>query len=185
MSPYSYLAATQVLGLAERTGASVRWRPLYLPGVMKATGNSGPTAVAAKAIYSFKDCNDWAKHYGLPELRIPDDFPFIAVLADRCAVDAEGQGKLIPYVLAMFKKIWADGADCNDQAIVRAVLAQVGLDPEATIARAGTEEIKAVLRKNTDEAVEKGAYGVPTFFVDGEMFVGNDRLMFVEQALTK
>jgi 2-hydroxychromene-2-carboxylate isomerase len=185
MSPYSYLAATQVPALAERTGATVHWRPLYLPGVMKATGNHGPTAIAAKAMYSFKDCNDWAKHYGLPELRLPDDFPFISVTADRCAMVAEEQGKLIPFVQRMFRKIWAEGGNCNDPAVIAQVLTEVGLDPEATLARAGTEEIKAKLRKNTDEAIERGAYGVPTFYVGDEMFVGNDRLMFVEKALTK
>ena len=185
MSPYSYLAATQMPALAERTGASVRWRPLYLPGVMKATGNSGPTSVAAKAIYSFKDCNDWAKHYGLPEIKIPTNFPFIAVLADRCAMVADEKGKLIPFALRMFDRIWVQQGDCTDEAVVASVLAEVGLDPEATIARAGTDEVKAALRKNTDEAVERGAYGVPTFFVDGEMFVGNDRLMFVEKVLAR
>ncbi len=185
MSPYSYLAATQLPALAERTGASIHWRPLYLPGVMKATGNNGPTSVAPKAIYAFKDCNDWAKHYGLPEIKIPDVFPFTAVFADRCAIVAGEQGKLVPYALAMFKKIWVEQKDCTDPVVVAQVLAEAGLEPEAAIARAGTEEVKAALRKNTDEAVERGAFGVPTFFVDGEMFVGNDRLFFVEQALRR
>lgn len=185
MSPYSYLASTQVSALAERTNATLRWRPLYLPGVMKATGNTGPTSIAAKAMYSFKDLNDWAKVYQLPPIELPDHFPFTAVLANRVGLVAEEQGKLPEYAQKMFSRIWAERADCNDPAMVGGVLGQLGLDAEAVIARAGTEEIKARLKKNTDEAVERGAFGVPTFYVGDEMFVGNDRLHFVEQALKR
>jgi 2-hydroxychromene-2-carboxylate isomerase len=186
MSPYSYLAATQLTALAQRTGAELRWRPLYLPGVMKATGNRGPTEVAAKAMYAFKDVNDWAKHYRLHEIILPDNFPFTAVLADRAAVVADEQGRCGEYTLAMFKTIWGERGDCTDPAVVSRVLKVVGLDPEAVLTRAGSEEVKAKLRANTDEAVERGAFGVPTFFVGmTEMFVGNDRLAFVEQALRR
>ena len=185
MSPYSYLAATQLTALSERTGATVRWRPLYLPGVLKATGNAGPTTVMTKALYMFKDLNDWAKHYGLPPVMIPSNFPFISALADRCALVAEDHGKIVPYTLRRFKRIWAEQGDCNDVAVLSAVLTEVGLDAAATIAAAGTDEVKARLKKNTDEAIERGAFGVPTFYVGDEMFVGNDRLAFVEQALMK
>ncbi len=185
MSPYSYLASTQVPALAERAHASVRWRPLYLPGVMKATGNTGPTSVAPKAVYAFKDVNDWAKHYGLPAIELPDNFPFTAVLANRVALVAEEQGKLVEYSQKMFSRIWAERADCNDPTTVAGVLGQLGLDAASVVARAGTDEIKARLKANTEEAVERGAYGAPTFFVEGEMFVGNDRLQFVEAALKR
>lgn len=186
MSPYSYLAATQLVSVAERTNAVLRWRPVYLPGVLKATGNTGPTANAAKAMYAWKDVNDWARHYGLPELQIPSNFPFTAVLANRVAIVADEQGKACEFTVKMFTRIWAEGADCNDPATVSGVLGQIGLDPEAVIARAGTDEVKAKLRANTDNAVERGAFGVPTFYVgEEEMFVGNDRLMFVEQALKR
>jgi 2-hydroxychromene-2-carboxylate isomerase len=184
MSPYSYLAATQLAELAQRTFATVRWRPLYLPGVMKATGNMGPTAVAAKAMYTLKDLNDWARHYKLPPVNLPNQFPFTAVLANRCALVAEEHGQIAAFTLRMFKLIWADQGDCNDRAALCAVLTEVGLDAEAVMARAGTEEVKAKLRQNTEEAIERGAFGVPTFYVGDQMFVGNDRLMFVERALT-
>lgn len=185
MSPYSYLASTQMLALAERTNATLRWRPLYLPGVLKATGNTGPTANAAKAMYSFKDINDWAKQYQLPPVELPDNFPFTAVLANRVALVAEEQGKIAEYATKMFSRIWAERADCNDPVMITGVLGQLGLDAAAVIARAGSDEIKARLKANTEEAVERGAFGVPTFYVGEEMFVGNDRLHFVEQALKR
>lgn len=185
MSPYSYLASTRVLAVAERTKAALRWRPLYLPGVMKATGNTGPTSIAAKAMYNFKDLNDWTRHYGLPPIELPDNFPFTAVLANRVALVAEEQGKIAEYSTKMFARIWAERADCTDPLMIAGLLGQLGLDAEAVIARAGSEEIKARLKQNTDEAVERGAFGVPTFYVGEEMFVGNDRLQFVEQALAR
>ncbi len=185
MSPYSYLASTQLLALAERTNAVLRWRPLYLPGVLKATGNTGPTAIAAKAMYAFKDVNDWARHYQLPEIELPDNFPFTAVLANRVALVADEQGKAADFALKMFSRIWAERADCNDPTVVAGVLGQLGLDSAAVIARAGSDEIKARLKANTEEAVERGAFGVPTFYVGEEMFVGNDRLMFIERALKR
>lgn len=185
MSPYSYLASTQVQAVAERASATIRWRPMYLPGVMKATGNQGPTAIAAKAMHALKDLNDWAKHYGLPEIQLPDHFPFTAVLANRSALVTEEQGKIADYSTKMFARIWAERADCNDPTVVAGVLGQLGLDATAVMARAGTDEIKNKLRANTDEAVERGAFGAPTMFVGEEMFVGNDRLMFVEAALKR
>ena len=141
--------------------------------------------MAAKAMYAFKDINDWAKHYRLPSIELPDNFPFTAVLANRVALVAEEQGKIAEYTLKMFMRIWAERADCNDPLMVAGVLGQVGLDAEAVMARAGSDEIKARLKANTEEAVERGAFGVPTFYVGDEMFVGNDRLHFIEQALKR
>lgn len=185
MSPFSYLAATRIDAIAASAGAEAHWKPFFLPGVMKATGNRGPTEIMAKAIYSLKDLNDWAKHLGLPPVELPDEFPFISLTADRLAFVAGEHGKLREWCLRMFKKIWAERKDCNDVEVLTAELKAIGLDPAAAFERAKAEEIKAKLKANTDEAIERGAFGAPTFYVDGEMFVGNDRLMFVEQALRR
>jgi len=186
MSPYSYLAATQLHGLAQRTSATITWVPVYLPGVMRATGNRGPTEVVPKGIYLFKDINDWAKHYGLPEIWLPDEFPFQAAAGNRLVLAAEEQGRGKELALALFKKIWAQRKNANDESTWRDALGEVGLDADATIARSQSEEVRARLKANTEMAVARGAFGVPTFWVDKEeMFVGNDRLFFVEKALNK
>ncbi len=185
MSPYSYLAATRLGEVARRAGAAVRWRPVYLPGVMRATGNHGPTEVAAKAIYVLKDLNDWAKLLGLPPVVLPEPFPFVAAQADRLGLLVDDAGKLADFAPRLFRRIWADGADCNQAEVLAGALADVGLEAGPLLERARTQELKDRLRKNTDEAVERGAFGVPTFFVEGEMFVGNDRLDFVERALER
>src|SRR5437879_1432152 len=74
MSPSSYLPATQLDAMAARTGATVRWIPVYLPGIMRGAGNRGPLDVPAKALYQLKDVNDWAQHYGLTPIHLPDEF---------------------------------------------------------------------------------------------------------------
>ncbi len=158
---------------------------MYLPGVMKATGNQGPTSVAAKAMYALKDINDWARHYQLPPIELPDPFPFVATNADRLAIAIEESDpkKSIGFCKLMFKRIWLERADCNDPAVLSVALLSLGLDAPALLERIKQEDLKAKLKANTDEAVARGAFGAPTFFVGEEMFVGNDRLMFVEQAL--
>ena len=185
MSPYSYLASLRVDAIAAGAGAEVQWKPLFLPGVMKATGNRGPTETLAKALYSLKDLNDWAKLLNLPPIDVPEPFPFIALTADRLAFVAGEHGKLREWCQRIFKRIWVDRADCNDPEVLATELRALGLDPAISMERARSDEIKAKLKANTDEAVERGAFGAPTFFVDGEMFVGNDRLMFVEAALKR
>jgi 2-hydroxychromene-2-carboxylate isomerase len=185
MSPYSYLAATRLEAIAERTNATIQWKPLYLPGVMKAVENKGPTAIPAKAMYSFKDLNDWTQHYGLPPLVLPDPFPFVAAQADRALLAAAPLGKLVALTHAFFRAIWVDGKNCNDAAVLAAVIQSQGLEPASLLATANSDEIRNQLRANTDDAIARGAFGVPTYFVNGEMFVGNDRLFFVEAALKR
>jgi 2-hydroxychromene-2-carboxylate isomerase len=185
MSPYAYLAATQLEAVSKRTGATFKWFPIYLPGLMKAVGNKGPLEVPFKALYAMKDVNDWAKHYGLPELQIPDDFPFTAVTAQRAFIAAEEHGSGAAYALAMYRSIWAERKSPQDEANIAHALSGAGLDAAACLARAKSEDVKARLKANTDAAVERSVFGVPTFFVGEEMFVGNDRLMFVEKALCR
>lgn len=184
MSPYSYLASTQVAGVAARTGADLRLRPLYLPGVMRATGNKSPIETPSKALYTLKDLNDWARRYGLPQLVMPDVFPFQAAQACRVAlaVGEAAADKQLRFVEELFKKTWQEKLDPNSPAVLGSLLSALGLDAGALLAAAQGEAMKAKLRANTDEAVERGAFGVPTFFVNGELFVGNDRLPFVEAA---
>ncbi len=183
MSPYSYLASTRVEALAARAGATLEWKVCYLPGVMRATENKGPTAIAAKLAYTVKDLGDWAAHYGLPPIRIPDSFPFQAANADRAALVV---GPAISgFVHRTFHRIWADGADINAPGVLEGLVRDVGLDPAVVLPLANSEETRAKLRVNTDQAVARGAYGVPTMYVGEEMFVGNDRLDFVERALLR
>lgn len=180
ISPYSYLASTRVEALAARTGATLRWRPFLLGGVFKATGNHAPIEIPAKAAHMLLDLGRWSKRLGVP-LNFPATFPFSSMLALRAAFAAEAAGKLVPYTHAVYRAAWVEGRDISTAEGLTAVLGVAGLDAAALVAAA--PGFKEALMKQTQEAVDRGAYGAPLFFVGEQMFVGNDRLDFVEEAL--
>ena len=180
VSPYSYLASTQVEALAARTGAALRWRPFLLGGVLKATDNKAPAETPAKYAHVKVDSARWAKRLGVPFAFAPSH-PFSTVLAMRCALAAERHGKLVPFTHAAYRAAWVEGRDLSKPEALAAVAASVGLDGPALVASA--PEFKAALTASTEEAVRRGTFGAPTFFVGEELFVGNDRLDFVEAAL--
>ena len=182
VSPYSYLASTRVEEVARRTGATLRWRPFLLGGVFKATGNRSPIETVAKGRHMWTDLERWSRRLGVP-LRRPQTFPVSSLLALRAALAADKKGALVPYTHAVFRAYWAEGRDVASPAVLTAIVNEAGLDGAALVALA--PEHKAALAANTEEAVARGAFGAPTFFVGDEMFIGNDRLDFVEEALRR
>ena len=181
VSPYSYLASTRVEAMAARTGATIRWRPFLLGGVFKATENRAPIEIAAKGKHMWLDLARWSRRLGVP-LRQPEPFPFSSMLALRAAFAADAAGKLVPYTHAVYRAAWADGRDVADPAVLAAVASGAGLDGAAVVAAA--PGFKEALIKQTQEAVDRGAFGAPACFVGDQLFIGNDRLDFVEEALT-
>lgn len=179
-SPFTYLAYTQLPGIAERTGAQIVYRPMLLGGVFKATGNRSPVEIAAKGVWLNADLNRYAAHYGVPFAHNPH-FPINTLPLMRGAVAADIDGRIVPYSDAIFRAIWADQRNMADPVVIAAVLREAGFDPAAMMAAIGTAEVKDKLRANTEEAVARGAFGAPTCFVGKEMFFGQDRLGFVEQ----
>jgi 2-hydroxychromene-2-carboxylate isomerase len=181
-SPFSYLADSQLGGLAERTGARVLYRPMLLGGVFKETGNSSPIAIEAKRKYMMADLERWARHYGVPVLRNPH-FPINTIRLMRGACAAERLDVFARYHRAIFDAFWRDGLNLGEAAVVAEVLGRAGLDADRVAALSEEHAVKEALRASTEAAVARGAFGAPTFFVGDQMFWGNDRLMFVEEAL--
>lgn len=189
VSPYTYLAATQVQQLAAETGAELHWRPFFLGGAMQATGNKPPATVPAKGKHLFVDLKRWATLYGVP-FWFPKTFPANTVAAMRMACYAESQGKQQELAMALMSAHWGnanDGADADigNAEVLQRLAVSCGLDGEAAMAATQDQQYKDELKANTAEAVERGAFGAPTFFVGDEMFWGNDRLPLVKQALQK
>jgi 2-hydroxychromene-2-carboxylate isomerase len=184
LSPFSYLASTQVEAVCARTGATLVWRPFLLGAVFKATENASPLNNPHKAAYLWKDLERWADHYGIPRLTFPSEFPFRVVDADRLVLVAGEHGKGGAFARAAFNAIWADGKDLSKPEQLGEILRSVEIDPAPALERAGAIEIKDALKRNGEEAVARGAFGAPTFFVGDELFLGNDRLAFVERALS-
>ena len=183
MSPYSYLASTRVEAMVHPT--PVVWRPCFLPGILRATENRGPAEVPAKLAHLMKDLNDWTEHLGLPPIRLPEAVPFLATQANRCALVALDEAKGPSFIKAMFRAIWSDGRSANDAQVLADVLSGADLDAGHVLALAASQPLKDRLKAATEEAVRRGAYGVPAFFLGDELFMGNDRLEFVVRRLNK
>lgn len=179
-SPYSYLASTRVEALAARTGASLRWRPFLLGGVLKATGNRAPIEIPAKGRYMLLDLDRWVRRLGVP-FRFPAVFPIPSILALRAALAADKEGLLVPLTQAVFRAVWVEDRPIGKPEELAPVLTAAGLPGPRLVESAPGE--KEALARQTQEAVDRGAFGAPTFFVEQELFVGNDRMDFLEEAL--
>lgn len=179
-SPYSYLAATQLEGLEKRTGAAARLFPITLGGLRKSTGHQMPPATQLK--YMSEDTARWAKKYGV-KMQIPRAFPASTIKALRICVAAETEGKGRQAMQALFHTYWAEGADISDTQVLESALTAAGLEGTALVGRTEDQEVKDALRRNTELALARGVFGVPTFFVGERSFWGNDRLEFVEREL--
>lgn len=181
-SPASYLAWTQVPGLCRRTGATLRYRPMLLGGVFKATGNASPAAVPAKGRYSGRDMQRFARRYGVT-LTMNPHFPVNTLMAMRLATAALDSEQRDTVLAALLEGLWLQERDLSDIDVLGNALTEAGLDPARWAALAQDQAVKDRLKATTEEAVARGVFGAPTFFVGEEMFFGQDRLDFVEEAL--
>lgn len=186
-SSYSYLAATQLEGLAARTGVPVRFRPFLLGAVFKATGNDMPARLPAKARWMLGDMALWSRHYGIP-FKMPSRFPLITLRPQRALAAVErivGPGAVPALALALFRAYWVDDQDVTTDPVIGAAAASVGLEAGAVIAAIDAQETKDLLRATTEEAVRRGAFGAPSLFVGDALFWGNDRIPLLEAYLAR
>jgi 2-hydroxychromene-2-carboxylate isomerase len=182
--PYAYLASTRIEAIAARHGASLRWEPILLGGVFRAIGQTddpNATMSDAKRRHVDLDLRRWAAHFDVPLVRRADH-PRRSVTAMRaiCATPESDRTKAIH---ALFAAYHARGEDIAERAVVQAALDRAGLDGAALLARTDDADVKDDLRARTARAVERGVFGVPAMFVGGELYWGQDRLDFVEEAL--
>jgi len=182
-SPTAYLAHKRLQQLRAQYGLEVRYMPMLLGGVFKASGNTSPIAIPAKGKYMLQqDLPRFAARYGVP-LTFNPHFPINTLNLMRAAVAAQQLGCFDAYLDRVFDAIWVEEKNMGDGAVVEQVLADAGLDAGALIARSQDPEVKAELVANTEAAVVRGVFGAPTLFLDGAMYFGQDRLDFIEEAL--
>ncbi len=183
-SPTVYLAATQLPAIAAAVGATIDWRPMLLGGVFKSTGNQSPVVVPAKAAYMNNDLERFAKRYGVP-FRFNPHFPINTLALMRGAVAYQDDVVASStYRDAIFMAIWVEARNLHEPDVIGQVLSDAGLDPAELMNRIGQQTVKDQLIANTEEAVNRGVFGAPTFFVGERMFFGQDRLDFVADALS-
>ena len=183
LSPPSYLAWTQMPGILARTGAEAVWRPMFTIGLHELTGNRSPVTVPNKARWVGRDLQRYAARYGV--VLNPNPHGFINILpANRAAALAEREGVVEALMAVAYPAMMVDGKDLSDLSVLAQVLDEAGLDPAFYLQAITTDEVKNLLKANTQEAADRGAFGAPTFFIEDDMFFGQDRLEFVEAALT-
>ncbi|MFO0591543.1 MAG: 2-hydroxychromene-2-carboxylate isomerase [Polyangiaceae bacterium] len=181
-SPYSYLCATQIDGVGDKHGRDVKWRPMLLGAVFKATGNDMPARVPAKAKWMLQDLHLWAKSYGVP-FTWPALFPANTVRAMRACTFAAERGKVREMSLALFEGYWARGLDPSSEEAITKASAIAGLAAADVLAGIEAPAVKDALRKTTDEAIARGVFGAPAMFVGDTLFWGNDRLALIDRYL--
>jgi 2-hydroxychromene-2-carboxylate isomerase len=182
VSPTSYLAWSQLPALAARTGAELVIRPMFQGGVMQATGNRPPGTVAAKGKWMGQDLQRFARRYGVT-LNSNPHFPMNTLPIQRVSIARKDQPDFHRFLDAMFAACWLDQKNVGDRDVLSAVVAAAGYDVAEFWREAEDDANKAALKANTEEAVARGVFGSPSFFVGDELFFGQDRLDFVEEAL--
>ena len=183
-SPTSYLAWRQLPRIVAETGATIAWRPMLLGGVFKATGNASPVTVPAKGRWMNDDMQRWAKRYGVT-LRFNPHFPIntLTMMRGATGMQMRSPDEFLRYLDVVERAMWETPKNLGDPEVLAATLADAGFDPAAFAALVADPEVKAKLIATTEEAVARGVFGAPTFFVGDAMFFGQDRLDFVREAL--
>ena len=180
-SPYSYLAYNYLSPIKD-AGAQIELKPVLLGGIFKATGNQPPATVQKKGEYMFKDIQRWSKKLNI-SFKMNPYFPILTVPHMRGAILAQKKNILEDYMQSMFDSMWLKGLNLNDQEILTKVASESGIDPNDFAEGISSDEIKDELRVNTQFAIDKGAFGVPTYFLENEMFWGIDSIKFLLESL--
>jgi 2-hydroxychromene-2-carboxylate isomerase len=181
-SPNAYIAHVRLPEILARTGARIEHKIMLLGGVFQATGNVSPAAVKFKIGYTRRDMLRFVNKHQVP-FRMNPHFPVNTLKQMRGAVVAEEDGFLPSYMDIAFRSMWREGLNMADEGVLADALERGGLDAAHVMRRINEESVKDKLKTYTAAAVARGIFGAPTFFVDDEMFFGQDRLEFVEEAL--
>lgn len=186
-SPNAYFAWRVLPDVLERTGAAMVVTPCLLGGLFKATGNQAPMTafggIKGKLDYEMLETRRFIARHGLDRFRTNPHFPVNTLVPMRGLVAAQAEGVERPYLEAVLAAMWEDGENAGDAGVLSGVLDRAGLEGAALLARTQDAEVKARLVDNTQSAAERGAFGIPTFFVGEEMWFGKERLGQVEEAL--
>lgn len=191
VSPNAYFAYFPLKDIAQRTGASIEITPVFLAGMHKHTGNAPPfirdAEVKGKNEYAMLEMNRFIAKHGFADWKMNPKFPFNSVMLQRllCTVGSDDRLKMLD---ALFPAIWHDGVDPTDPEAVGPVLVAAGFDAAELLMTTQDPAVKQALMDNTEAAVARGAFGIPTFYVStdtvsGEMFFGKERLGQIEDML--
>ncbi|WP_324076074.1 MAG: 2-hydroxychromene-2-carboxylate isomerase [Erythrobacter sp.] len=188
VSPNAYLVWWPLRELLDRHEASLDIVPVFLGGMHKLTGNAPPmirdAEVKGKNDYAMLEMQRFIAKHGLTKYRLHPQFPFNSILLQRMLFAACQDGRGVQFAECLLRPIWEEGLDISSPEAIGAVVSAAGFDAADLFARAQSDEVKQGLIASTEAAVARGAFGIPTMWVDGtEMFFGKERLGQIEELL--
>ena len=187
VSPNAYLIWWPLRELVKRHEAELDVTPVFLAGMHKLTGNAPPfirdAEVKGKTAYAMLEMQRFIAKHGLTKWKMNPKFPFNSISLQRLLV-AVGNEDRIRLIDTLLPPIWEEKMDVADLDAVGTVVQSAGFDAQQLFAQTQDPDVKQKLVNNTENAVERGAFGIPTFFVDGEMFFGKERLGQIEEEIS-
>lgn len=187
-SPNAFLSHRAIPAIEQRTGVKFEYVPVLLGGIFKATNNRSPAETLAgirnKREFMQLETDRFLRRFNVKPYVWNPHFPVNTLMLMRGAVAAQAEGVFETYVEAAFHHMWEAPKKMDDPEVIGTALTSSGLDAAKLFARAQEPEIKNRLMENTQDAVERGAFGSPTFFVGKEMFFGKEQLREVEELVT-
>ncbi len=182
LSPYAYLAFLEIPDLCDRHEVELRARPVLFAGLLDHWGQRGPAEIPPKGRHAFRECMRYALLRDIP-LRSPRQHPFRPLTALRVSLAEVSGADQLRVIRALFEHGWAQGGDLGDDTEIEAALDAAGLDGKALVARAEEPRSKERLREETEAAVGRGIFGIPTMIVQDELFWGLDPFPYMELLL--
>ncbi len=188
-SPNAYLAEVAIPGIEQRTGVKFEYVPILLGGIYKATGNMSPfdslRGIKNKPEYQALETQRFIRRHNVTKFRTNPFFPVNTLMLMRCAVAAQSEGVFEPYFRAAYHHMWEEPKKMDDPEVFRSAFISSGIDIDRIAKRAQDDDVKKKLIELTNDAVSRGAFGSPTFFVGKEMFFGKDQLRDVEESIVE
>lgn len=183
-SPYGYLTSKRIDGIAEKHGRTVNWHPHLIGAVFKTTGSQPLLNIPMKGDYARRDIPRTARLLGIA-FRLPPEFPFASIAAARAFywLNDREPAKAKELAQALYHRAFGEGKDISGVDPVVEVAAGLGIDSDELRAALNDPEVKDRLKREVAAAIERGVFGSPYIFVDGEPFWGNDKLAEVERWL--
>ena len=176
-SPYTFLAHKEVRKIEKENSIEMRYMPILLGGLLKSLGIKANADIPIKAKYMIKDCKLWAEKYDII-FKFNNYFPIMTLNLMRCVLVAEKKFSAQNFINNVFDAIWKNDLNLNDNSVVEKLLKNLDINPRTFLLEAKDQKIKDDLKKKTEEANQKGIFGLPSFIVNNKIFWGQDRLQF-------
>ena len=188
-SPNAYFVHKALDGVIERTGATINYIPCLLGGIFKATGNQAPMLafanVKGKNDYMMLEIRRFIQKHKLTKFRMNSAFPVNSLMLIRSAIACDQDGRMMEFIHAGLRLMWEEDKKMDDPAVFVEEITKAGFDGAKLLERTQDPDVKATLMANTQSAIDRGAFGIPTFYVDDEMFFGKERLDQLEEEILR